>query len=85
LGIGLYVLLLDAPLWLPSFLALYWAVRHGPRARRIALALLVPAVLLLFVGPWAPERDAGSILLVVLVGGALGALMGLWQRRIASR
>ncbi|WP_426955899.1 hypothetical protein [Muricoccus radiodurans] len=85
MGPALYVLLLNAPLWLPSFLAWYWVVRDGPRPRRIALVLWVPAVLILLVGPWAADQDLGTTLLIVLVGCGLGALMGWWQRRIAPR
>ncbi|WP_338664453.1 hypothetical protein VQH23_04650 [Pararoseomonas sp. SCSIO 73927] len=82
MGLFLYVVLKDAPFWLPSFLAWYFIVRGGPARRRWAAILWVPAVLLASLGPWAAGREFGDLIVMVLVAAALGGLMGFWQRRI---
>jgi len=85
LGLALYVLVKDSPLWLPTFLVLYFVVRGNARRRRIAALLWVPALILCFVGPLAEGRDAGTTAVAILLAAVAGALMGYWQRRIAAR
>jgi len=81
-GLALYVLIKDSPLWLPTFLAFYFFVRGGPRRRRIAAILWVPALILAFALPLAGDREAGAIALILLAAAVAGALVGVWQRRV---
>jgi hypothetical protein len=85
LGLALYALLRNAPYWLPSFLAAYYILRGGPRARRLALILWPVALVLTFLGPLAEWREAGDIGISVLTGAVLGALAGFWQSRVGTR
>jgi hypothetical protein len=85
LGLALYVLLKEAPYWLPSFLAAYYILRGGPRARRLALILWPLALVLTFFGPLADWREAEDIATAVLIGAVLGALAGFWQSRVGRR
>ena len=84
LGLALYALLRSAPFWLPSFLAWYWILRGGRRARRVAALLWPLAVLACFFGPLAEGREAEHTAVTLLIGSGMGAAAGFWQRRTGA-
>ena len=85
MGLALFVLIKDAPFWLPTFLAWYFILRGGSRARRLAFLLWLPALLLSFLGPLAAWREPADIATMIAVALVLGALAGFWQRRVQRR
>ena len=85
MGLALYVLIKDAPYWLPTFLAWYFILRGGPRPRRLAVLLWLPALALTVLGPPAAWREPEDIATAILVAIVLGALAGFWQRRVQRR
>ena len=85
MGLALYVLIKDAPFWLPTFLAWYFILRGGPRARRLAFLLWLPALLLSFLGPLAAWREPADVATMIAIAIVLGGLTGFWQGRLQRR